>query len=274
MNSESTPAISGTYGPFSMISTTLPGMDNQTSIRIYVAQGDDKTALIDSGIPEGYGQLMRAFDELGIKKSQLDYLLISHEHMDHVGNNAQLVGDTGCTVLAHRNRADRIGDNMLNAKTIVHAFPDVEPLFDLQKEYLSWMGPESAPVDGFIKGGDIIDLGNVKIEVIELLGHSMAEIGFYHDASKTLVIADPLMPAYDLVLNLYEDPNQMQATHRATSIPFEAKERAICAPIVPLPRTDTREISAPVFLGMDPSFAFLANQTALFEVEQVPVNRQ
>lgn len=197
-----------------MVDLPLGAMDNKTSVRLWVVRGSTKTAIIDSGVHARYAQVLEAFDALGMAPHDLDYLLLTHEHMDHVGNNAQLVRDTGCAVLAHPLRADRIADNVLNAETIVHAFPDVEPYFDIQPEYLDWMGPDAAAVDRFITEGDTIDLGDTKIEVVETPGHSMAEIGFYHGDSNTLVLGDPLMPAYDLVLNLYEDPRTMQATHR------------------------------------------------------------
>ena len=145
--------------------------------------------------------------------------------MDHVGNNAQLVEETGCEVLAHAGRADRIADNLLNAQTIVHAFPDIEPLFPLEEEYLDWMGPNSAPVHGFLKEGDIVDLGDIKLEVVELMGHSMGEIGFFHEESKTLVFADPLLPDYNPVLYLYEDSKVMHATFK--KIENFIKERGV-----------------------------------------------
>lgn len=215
MSSEDEKVVVGQYGPFSMISMGLPGDHaGKTAVRIFMVQGSEKTALIDSGLYAGYGDLEKGFVELGMEKSDLDYILCTHEHMDHVGNNAQLVEECGCEVLAHPGRADRIADNHLNAVTIVHAFPDVEPLFPLEEEYLDWMGPSSAPVHGHLKDGDIVNLGDIKLEVVELMGHSMGEIGFFHEESKILVFADPLLPDYNPVLYLYEDSDVMHQTFK------------------------------------------------------------
>ena len=75
------------------------------------------------------------------------------------------------------------------------------------------MGPTEGPIDSFIKDGDVIDLGGgVELEVIEVLGHSMAEVGFFERSTRTLVIADPLLPPFNPVLYLYEEPNVMRAT--------------------------------------------------------------
>ncbi len=205
--------ISYRSGPFATVSMGLPGdHEGKTATRVFFVIGTDKIALIDSGLYAGLPALQQAFEELEIKPGDLDLLLLTHEHMDHVGNNGWLKETTGCTILGHNGRADRVADNMLNAKAIVHAFPEGEH-FDLKEEYLDWMGPTEGPIDRFIADGDTIDLGGgVVLETVEVLGHSMAEVGFFEQSTKTLIIADPLLPPFNPVLYLYEEPNVMRAT--------------------------------------------------------------
>lgn len=205
--------ISYQSGPFAVVSMGLPGdHEGKTATRVFFVRGKDRIALIDSGLYGGLPDLEQAFGELGIAHGDLDLLLLTHEHMDHVGNNGWLKAETGCRILGHKARADRVADNMLNATAIVHAFPEGEG-FDLKSEYLDWMGPTEGPIDEFVADGDVIDLGGgVELEVVEVLGHSMAEIGFFERSTKTLVIADPLLPPFNPVLYLYEDPTVMRAT--------------------------------------------------------------
>lgn len=205
--------ISHQSGPFSTVSMGLPGdHEGKTATRVFFVRGTDRIGLIDSGLHGGLPALKQAFEELGIARSDLDFLLLTHEHMDHVGNNGWLKAETGCKILGHHARADRVADNMLNARTIVHAFPEGEQ-FDLNTEYLDWMGPTEGPIEEFIKDGDVIDLGGgVALEVVEVPGHSMCEVGFFELSTKTLVLADPLLPPFNPVLYLYEDPNVMRAT--------------------------------------------------------------
>lgn len=205
--------ISYQSGPFTTVSMGLPGdHEGKTATRVFFVRGTEKTALIDSGLYGGLPDLQQAFAEIGIEYKDLNLLLLTHEHMDHVGNNGWLRAETGCKILGHEGRADRVADNMLNAKAIVHAFPEGEQ-FDLNEEYLDWMGPTEGPIEEFIKDGDVIDLGGgVELEVVEVLGHSMGEVGFFERSTKTLVIADPLLPPFNPVLYLYEDPNVMRAT--------------------------------------------------------------
>ncbi|MYI67930.1 MAG: MBL fold metallo-hydrolase, partial [Boseongicola sp. SB0673_bin_14] len=191
----------------------LPGdHEGKTATRVFFVRGADRIGLIDSGLYGGLPALKQAFEELGIARGDLDFLLLTHEHMDHVGNNGWLKAETGCRILGHRARADRVADNLLNAKTIVHAFPEGEQ-YDLNTEYLDWMGPTEGPIEEFIKDGDVIDLGGgVALEVVEVFGHSMCEVGYFELSTKTLVLADPLLPPFNPVLYLYEDPNVMRAT--------------------------------------------------------------
>lgn len=205
--------ISYRSGPFSTVSMGLPGdHEGKTATRVFFVRGADRIALIDSGLYGGLPALEQAFDELGIARSDLDLLLLTHEHMDHVGNNGWLKAETDCEIMGHPARADRVADNMLNAKTIVHAFPEGEG-FDLNTEYLDWMGPTEGPIESFITDGDLIDLGGgVVLETVEVLGHSMGEVGFFEHSTRTLIIADPLLPPFNPVLYLYEDPNVMRAT--------------------------------------------------------------
>ena len=205
--------ISYRSGPFSTVSMGLPGdHEGKTATRVFFVRGADRIGLIDSGLYGGLPALKQAFEELGIARGDLDFLLLTHEHMDHVGNNGWLKAETGCRILGHRARADRVADNLLNAKTIVHAFPEGEQ-FDLNTEYLDWMGPTEGPIEEFIKDGGVIELGGgVALEVVEVFGHSMCEVGYFELSTKTLVLADPLLPPFNPVLYLYEDPNVMRAT--------------------------------------------------------------
>ena len=201
-------------GPIASVAMGLPGdHEDKTSTRVFIVKGADKIAMIDSGLYGGLPHLKQGLEELSIAVTDLDYLLLTHEHMDHVGNNGWVYeNNPDCLIMGHVARADRVADNMLNAKTIVHAFPEGES-FDINEEYLDWMGSTEGPINRYIYEGDVIQLGGgVELEVLEVGGHAMYELGFFERQSKTLVIADPLLPPFNPVLYLYECPRTMRAT--------------------------------------------------------------
>ncbi len=203
------------HGPISTLNMQLKGDQSNVSVTVHIVEGADRVALIDTGLVWAFDQLEEAFDELGIAMSRVDLLLNTHEHMDHIGNNARVVGESGALVGAHPRRAAWIEDHRLGAEQMVLRFPDAEPVFDPKPEYLDWMEVEEAPVHLHLVDGNVVNLGGgVELEVIELHGHSLGEIGFLERSSGTLVFGDALMPTHVPVLFLYEEPHHTRATCR------------------------------------------------------------
>jgi glyoxylase-like metal-dependent hydrolase (beta-lactamase superfamily II) len=201
------------HGPITTVKMQLKGDQANVSVTVHVIEGAERIALIDSGLVWGYGQLEEALRDARIDKRRIALLLNTHEHMDHIGNNARLVRETGCLVGAHARYASWIEDHELGARQMVLRFPDVEPVFDPKPEYLDWMEDEEATVNLHLAEGDLVDLGGgVQLEVLELHGHSLSEIGFYERSSDTLIFGDALMPTHVPVLFLYEDPYEVRAT--------------------------------------------------------------
>ena len=67
--------------------------------------GDDGLVLIDDGIAEVEAAYLAAVDALTGRT--VDYLINTHIHGDHVGNNAA-VNERGATIVAHENIRDRM----------------------------------------------------------------------------------------------------------------------------------------------------------------------
>ena len=72
---------------------------------------------------------------------QITQILNTHEHRDHTGGNAGLVGATGARVLAHEGAASRIGG-----------------------------------IDRGLAGGDTVRVGRLELECLDTPGHTMAHI--------------------------------------------------------------------------------------------------
>jgi hydroxyacylglutathione hydrolase len=93
---------------------------------------------------------------------QITQILNTHEHLDHTGGNAGLVGATGAKVLAHADAASRIGG-----------------------------------VDRGLHKGDVIRVGRtVELECLDTPGHTMAHIClFAHAQEPALFSGDTLFNA-------------------------------------------------------------------------------
>jgi glyoxylase-like metal-dependent hydrolase (beta-lactamase superfamily II) len=62
--------------------------------------------LIDTGYPGDYGHFLDGLRRLGVDRSEIRYLLLTHHHDDHSGFAAALRADTGATLIVHRLAAD------------------------------------------------------------------------------------------------------------------------------------------------------------------------
>jgi len=54
---------------------------------VYVLNIDDKILLIDTSSEDCQQELLEDLEKLNIKQEQVDYVIITHDHWDHVGNN-------------------------------------------------------------------------------------------------------------------------------------------------------------------------------------------
>lgn len=199
------------HGPIHTLELQLRGEHAGVSVTVHVVEGSDRVAMIDSGISWSYDQLKAFLDDHGYT-ARLGWLLSTHEHMDHCGNHRRIVNDTGALVAAHPLRADWMRDAERNAREYVLRYPDIAPVFDWREEYWDWIGDEGTPVDIELSEPSTVDLGGVRLEVLDLPGHSPAEIGFYEPRERILVFGDTLMPSHVPNMYLYEDVGQIRAS--------------------------------------------------------------
>lgn len=86
----------------------------------------------------------------------LDMVLNTHWHPDHAGGNAKLAEATGCTLVGPAE-----------VKRI-------------------------APVDRIVGHGDVVMLGETRLEVIDVGGHTLGHIAYHDRAGRTAFVGDAL----------------------------------------------------------------------------------
>ena len=108
-----------------------------------------KAVVIDPG--DEPDNILEKLKELGLS---LEYILLTHAHIDHIGAVAELVQQTGAKILMHKN------DDFLRLNAGAQA-----KMFNLPV-------PGKFTVDQYITDDQIIDLGPYQIKVIHTPGHS------------------------------------------------------------------------------------------------------
>lgn len=154
---------------------------------------DEKSCLIDTSAEEVPRTLIKGLEAIGRSLVDINYVLISHVHYEHVRSLAYIKEHApNCRVLASPRNADYLMNFEKYTKLVfqkyreeLHAIPGLyefyHPLFTPIKSI------QNVEV---IKEGDLISLGNHTLEVIETSGHCTEEISFYCQQNHILFSSD------------------------------------------------------------------------------------
>ncbi len=124
---------------------------------VYLINFGGHTALVDAGCGRARQKLLDNIRLCGVNPKEIEYLLITHCHYDHIGGAGELKAISGCRIVAHELDARFLeqGDDTVTAAKWYGA--KLEPLFIDKKLSLA---------------REKIDLGEKHIEAIHMPGHS------------------------------------------------------------------------------------------------------
>jgi metallo-beta-lactamase class B len=146
--------------------------------------GEDGHVLIDSGTEAGAELVAANIRELGFKLADIRFLLISHEHIDHVGGIARLQQLTGATLVASAP-----AEKVLNS-----GVPDTDdPQAGMHKPF------PAASVGRVVADGSDVRLGNLRLFAMTTPGHTPGATSWRWESCdggvcRTMVYADSMSP--------------------------------------------------------------------------------
>ena len=173
----------------------------------YIITGS-KPMLVESGPTNSVPNLVSGVQELGIKPEAIEYVAITHIHLDHGGGAGTLL------------------KYLPNAKVLVHprGMPhliDPERLWPSSQSVLGYVSevfgkPEPVPKDRIIPITEgTIDLGdNGKITVIETLGHASHHLSFQESFNGGVFPGDAAgtyLPEFDVVVPTTPPPFRLDS---------------------------------------------------------------
>jgi hydroxyacylglutathione hydrolase len=138
----------------------------------YLIKGDSKNALIDTGVAGKFRVLKRRLAELGLGIRDINLVILTHEHYDHIGATAFF--HRTAVVVAHRLAANKL---------------------ELQDEFVTFRKYRDQPskpfwVDIWLEDGSMIDLGTYELHVIHTPGHTSGCICLYEPREGLLFTGD------------------------------------------------------------------------------------
>jgi len=179
-------------------------------IASYVLKGEKKTAIIETGPTCSIPNLLTGLEEIGAKKEDIDYIMVSHIHIDHGGGAGTLM------------------QHLPNAKLVVHprGAPHIihpEKLWEQSKTVLGEVAIaygkiEPVPENRVItpSDGTMFDLGgSVQVEVLETLGHASHHLAYFDLDSQGIFQGDAAgiyFPQLDVTIPTAPAPFNLEMT--------------------------------------------------------------
>ena len=142
----------------------------------YLVVGSRRTIMIDVGLSSNYPALVACLNHVGVTPDKIDMVVLSHEHLDHIGAAFHFGGRT--ITAAHRLAANKI---MLRDD-----FSMLRKMFNEPNVPIN--------VDIWLEEGNVLDLGNFRLDVLYTPGHTSACMTLFDAEKGLLFAADTLMP--------------------------------------------------------------------------------
>ena len=140
----------------------------QENAYVLLDETTGKWAAVDPGYPEK--ALLEAVSRLGAEN--LEVILLTHGHVDHIGAVRQLQQISGAPVAAHEKECELLSSSELNLSAMLHQPMQIDQ------------------VAMRLRGGDKLSVGSVQIEVLATPGHT--EGGVCYLAEDVLFSGDTL----------------------------------------------------------------------------------
>lgn len=141
----------------------------------------DKNYLIDSGADSPEVYLIPALAELGLKMTDVDVLLNTHCHGDHITGHYEIASKYGTKVATYAGGVKALTDPASNAVRIRTKFPENSP------PPQSWL--KGVTPDMVLENGEVLD---GRLQVIATPGHDKDCVCWYDIPTKTLITGDSL----------------------------------------------------------------------------------
>ena len=116
---------------------------------ILIDEETKKCAVVDPG-----GASDKILNYIKINSLELEYILLTHGHGDHIGAVNTIKSRTNAKVVAHNDEQELLNDNRKNLSYSMHC------------------GPQELDADIYVHDKDKLELGNLKLSFIHTPGHT------------------------------------------------------------------------------------------------------
>jgi hydroxyacylglutathione hydrolase len=165
-----------------------------------------KICLVDSGVAASETFIFEYLRKAGRKPEEIDMLVLTHSHPDHIGAAKAIREKTGCIVAAHEAEKRWIENVDLQARE--RPVPGFHTLVG-----------GSVPVGRSLADGDVIELWDGhSLTVIHTPGHSAGSICLHFEKDRVLFSADTIpipgeIPIYEDIIESVRSLERLKGLH-------------------------------------------------------------
>jgi glyoxylase-like metal-dependent hydrolase (beta-lactamase superfamily II) len=186
-----------------IIRVTLPVPFEMDGLHVYLLVESDGIIMVDCGprLPDTLEILDSALREIGASWDRLQGLVLSHWHMDHAGNAAEVLRRSRCWVAIHEKdaaesaRYHRNPEGMLGGIPYFLSLGVSEQMARTLAEAPSTFEAmaEDFPVDRAVGDGDCLHLGQRSFRVVWTPGHTRGHLCLLEEAPGVVLVGDHIL---------------------------------------------------------------------------------
>lgn len=147
---------------------------------------EEELTLVDTGFRGSSPKIISFIHSLGRSPEEISLIILTHNHLDHMGGLAELKQRTPAKVAAHKADISNTEGQLPcpRAKRKLLSFPPFSALRSL-------FSIKPGEVDIQLEGGEVLKpLGGLK--VIHTLGHTLGSISLFSPQKKLLMVGDAI----------------------------------------------------------------------------------
>ncbi len=148
----------------------IPVTPYQQNCSLLICEESNKAAVVDPG-----GDLEIILQTVKSENAELESILLTHGHLDHIGGTAELAETLQLPIIGPELQ-DKFWIDALPEQVKSFGFPDCE----------------SFTPNRWLKDGDTVEIGEQSLQVIHCPGHTPGHVVFYHAESKLAIAGDVL----------------------------------------------------------------------------------
>ena len=167
------------------------------AVNTLIVLGPDELLVIDPGVWTYQYKIMKKLHKREIfDLSKVKKVCITHQHWDHSTFASYFQRKFGAKILSHIKEKEALEDEMVMLENFFRGYKffkyelEKYPLWIMRKAiHFLWGKYQGVKINQTLKDGD--KLGNtISVQVVELPGHTLGNVGFYFPTEKILAAGD------------------------------------------------------------------------------------